>query len=363
MGPSLVGRRFLDKKLPREMLPQITDVLRPHAAKNPEIARLMSEVMKGGLLVSLDPQEVARVRALVRTRGDARRGRELFLNHKALACITCHQLEGVGGNVGPDLTRIWDTMTVEKIMEAIIDPSKEIKEGYQSYVATTRKGQVFVGLKVAQTSEEVVLKDQTGKEIRIRARDLESLTVSKKSLMPEDVVSQLTFNQFIDLIAFPGRDRSACKKGHAEARRPGKVRNSVRAITRLQATNRVYMPSSFTTRPATGRESSTFPGKSYRAAHAMTRRVTSAAWRVWTRGSGCPRARPRSTPSRRWITSAVAKAISRFGSRASSRSAATAAAWIEPSSRSVRIDSMAIKRSGAGLAGSSIFSRSGWSSS
>ena len=38
------------------------------------------------------------------------RGRDLYLNTKLLACATCHRMEGVGGSVGPDLTRVWDTM-------------------------------------------------------------------------------------------------------------------------------------------------------------------------------------------------------------------------------------------------------------
>src|SRR5207245_8047603 len=162
-------------KLPRELLPQVSDALRLHAEKHPALAAMLAEVMKGGLLVSLDAKEVARIQQLVATKGSAKRGRELFLNNKALACITCHRLEGVGGNVGPDLTRVWDTMSLEKLMESMIDPSKEIKEGYQSYVATTTRGQVYTGLKVAQTAKEVVLRDQTGKEVRIPAGELDSL--------------------------------------------------------------------------------------------------------------------------------------------------------------------------------------------
>src|SRR5207248_3174406 len=133
----LVGKRFLSKTLPRELLPQVTDALRKHAAKDPELAKLLTDVMKGGLLLSLDKAEVERVRKLVHSKGNAQRGKALYLNHKALACVTCHRLEGVGGSVGPDLTGLWNTLSVEKIMESIIDPSKEIKEGYQTYQVTT----------------------------------------------------------------------------------------------------------------------------------------------------------------------------------------------------------------------------------
>jgi putative heme-binding domain-containing protein len=182
--------------------------LRRHTGRDPELARLLTEVRKSGLLRWNSPAEVEQLRALVRTRGRPDQGRRLFLDSKLLACSKCHSLEGVGGSVGPDLTRIWETQSVEKILESILEPSKEIKEGYQTYQATTRQGRVYQGLKVAQTADEVVLRDAEGRDVRIATQDLEECTASKVSLMPEDTVAQLTQEQLIDLIAFL-KDRKA----------------------------------------------------------------------------------------------------------------------------------------------------------
>lgn len=201
-GAQIVAEKFLAKKLPPAMLAQVADALRKHAGKNARLAQLLTEVTKGGLSVSLTPAAMPRLRELVRSQGNVLRGRELYLSHKALACRTCHQLEGVGGNVGPDLTRVWDTHSVDKVMEAILEPSKEIKEGYQSYTATTTGGQVYTGLKVSQNADAVVIREANGKDVRIAAKDLDTLVVSKKSLMPDDVVKHLTFGQFLDLVAF-----------------------------------------------------------------------------------------------------------------------------------------------------------------
>ncbi len=207
-GTRLLAKLFLEKKLPRTLLPQVSDALRRHAPRDPELAKALTAVMRTGLLIENSPKEQARIRALVQSQGNAQRGRALYLNGKTLACITCHRLEGVGGNVGPDLTRLWETHTVEKIMESIIEPSKEIKEGYQAYQAVTTKGQVITGLKVSQTADEVVLRDPTAKDVRIAAKDLEELTALKVSLMPDNVIGQLTYDQFIDLVAFL-KDRAA----------------------------------------------------------------------------------------------------------------------------------------------------------
>jgi quinoprotein glucose dehydrogenase len=208
-GARIVGKRFEAKKLPRSLLPEVTEALRRFASKeHPDVGELLSRVVKGGLLVSLKPAELKRVSEMVRTQGDPVRGRNLYLNNKAVGCMACHRLEGVGGNVGPDLTRVWDTLSLEKVMEAMLDPSKEIKEGYQSYVATTKSGLTFSGLKVAHTAKELILKDATGKEIRIAAADLDEVAASKTSLMPDDVVKHLSINEFIDLVSFL-RDRKS----------------------------------------------------------------------------------------------------------------------------------------------------------
>jgi putative membrane-bound dehydrogenase-like protein len=207
-GARLVGRLFLDKKLPRDLLVNVSEALGRHADRDPELAKMLGEVKKSGLVVTTDRAEMDRVRELVRTKGDPKRGRTLFLTSTALACVNCHKLEGVGGNVGPDLTRAWDAYSVEKLIEAIVEPSKEIKEGFQAYDATTTKGQLFRGLKVSQTADGVVLRDANGKDVHIPAKDLEGLSASKVSLMPDNLFAQLTYEQFIDLIAFL-KDRAA----------------------------------------------------------------------------------------------------------------------------------------------------------
>jgi putative membrane-bound dehydrogenase-like protein len=221
-GAKEMARMFLEKHLPVDLLPGVYDALRKHANRDAESAELLADVMRRGLSVSNSPAEVARIRKLVETKGDPERGREIYLNNKTLACVTCHRMEGVGGNVGPDLTRLWDTHSLEKVVESILEPSKEIKEGYQSYVATSKKGQTFVGLKVSQTAEDVVLRDATGKDVRLATKDIEDLSPSKMSLMPENAISQLSYDQFIDLIAFL-KDRKAQESLRSLANPPKSV--------------------------------------------------------------------------------------------------------------------------------------------
>jgi putative membrane-bound dehydrogenase-like protein len=200
-GALIIGQRYLDKKLPRDLYPRVSEVLRKFP-KNPEIARMNAEVMKGGLLLSTAPGEIDKIRALVQLKGDAKRGKAIYLNTSLVACASCHKLEGVGGQVGPDLTRVWETSTIEKLLESIVEPSKEIKEGFTTYKLATVNGQVFTGLKLSDTPADVVIREATGRDVRIDRRDIDELVPLKVSLMPDNVVSQLSFDQFIDLLAF-----------------------------------------------------------------------------------------------------------------------------------------------------------------
>ena len=207
-GARKIGQLFLKKELARNLLPEVADALRPYAVGDAELGRMFNDVLKLGLLSAHEPAEVERVHALVSSRGSPQRGRQLFLYHKALKCAACHRLESVGGQVGPDLTGVRDTHTVEKLLEALLSPSKSIKPGYQAYEATTKDNKRILGLKISQNADALVLRGVTGKEVRIATKDLAKLTPSKKSLMPADLARQLTFNQLMDLLAFL-KDRAA----------------------------------------------------------------------------------------------------------------------------------------------------------
>ncbi|QDU98263.1 PVC-type heme-binding CxxCH protein [Lignipirellula cremea] len=198
----LAGEAFLAGKTSRGLLSTTADALRRHAGEHPAAAEMLKKVIRGGLLVSLEPAEVARVEQLVQTTGDPERGRAVFADEKRGVCTKCHRLEGVGGQVGPDLTKVWETHTAAKLIESLVDPSKEIKEGFGAWKAITNDGKIYAGLKISETEQEVVLRDANGRDIRLPADQVDELIADKISLMPEGVIAQLSFQEFIDLVAF-----------------------------------------------------------------------------------------------------------------------------------------------------------------
>ena len=201
-GARHLAELYLAKKLPALWMGQVVEGLAAYKEKDKAALDLWTKVTQAGLVLSTKPDEVAKWKARVQTEGNAERGRVIFLNGALSSCTTCHRLEGMGGNVGPDLTRVWDTQSFEKLMEAIADPSREIKEGYQTYVVDTITGQKLQGLRISETAKEVVLRESSGKETRIEKTDIEEMRASVKSLMPEGTVGKLSPQQFVDLLAF-----------------------------------------------------------------------------------------------------------------------------------------------------------------
>ena len=80
-------------------------------------------------------------------------------------------MEGVGGSVGPDLTQVWDTLSLENRLESILEPSKEIKEGFGTFTVATKDGRVITGLLLSETPEGVTFKDAQGWEAHLRQGD------------------------------------------------------------------------------------------------------------------------------------------------------------------------------------------------
>ena len=122
-------------------------------------------------------------------------------------------MNGAGGSIGPDLTRVWQTLSFEKRLESILEPSKEIKEGYVSYKVSTIDGRVLTGLLLSNTAEGVTLKDAQGKEVKILAKEIDQKGQDATSLMPAGVVGHLSLAELADLLAFLGNQREQDKVG------------------------------------------------------------------------------------------------------------------------------------------------------
>lgn len=137
----------------------------------------------------------------VRAHGDPGRGAAIFAR-KELGCTSCHKINGAGGVIGPDLTALGTAQPIDFIARAILEPQKEIKEGFISVSIATKDGDDYQGYIVRETREEVILRDPLpNREVRIPRAQIATLRANG-SLMPNGLADSLSVEEFRDLVAY-----------------------------------------------------------------------------------------------------------------------------------------------------------------
>lgn len=133
--------------------------------------------------------------------GDVRRGQLVFNSQKA-ACSACHAMGYMGGNIGPDLSRIGKIRTERDLLEAVVFPSVSFVRSYEPILVLTQSGKQFNGLIRKETPDEITLATGAKEEVRILRSDIEEIRPSTVSIMPAGLDTQLTKQQIADLITF-----------------------------------------------------------------------------------------------------------------------------------------------------------------
>jgi putative membrane-bound dehydrogenase-like protein len=135
--------------------------------------------------------------------GDAEAGERIFFHRQAAACARCHQIGGRGAKVGPELTTTAGVLDERRLIESIVQPSKEIAPQFVSWLVLTTSGQSHTGVLVKELATgEQTYSDQNGQLTEFKAADIESRRPQATSLMPEGLPAQMTVQEFRDLLAF-----------------------------------------------------------------------------------------------------------------------------------------------------------------
>jgi putative heme-binding domain-containing protein len=135
-------------------------------------------------------------------RGDARLGQLLFTDNARLACAKCHRVRGRGGDIGPDLSNVGGKFERRQLIEAVLDPSRQIVEGYRTTVVATTDGRVLNGIIKGDSDGILTLVDSARVVHTLCQAEIEARKVSDKSIMPDDLRTCLTQSEFADLIAY-----------------------------------------------------------------------------------------------------------------------------------------------------------------
>ena len=129
--------------------------------------------------------------------GDPKAGAAAFKK----VCASCHRVDGVGVDVGPDLAALKDKAP-EALMIAILDPNRAFEARYEGYAVEAKDGRVLSGLIAAETAGGVTLRLQEGKEETLLRAEIGGVAGSGRSLMPEGMENDLKPRDLADLMAY-----------------------------------------------------------------------------------------------------------------------------------------------------------------
>lgn len=146
-------------------------------------------------------QMVQSLLAEAQTRGDSARGARVFGSAK-YACLSCHKVGKQGGQVGPELSVVANCIKPHEIIEAVLWPSRQIKDEYRAWSVVTAAGRVLQGYKVKDTPAEVVLREaSTAKEVKLNRDEIDEIK-EVGSLMPVGIAEAMSADERRDLVKF-----------------------------------------------------------------------------------------------------------------------------------------------------------------
>lgn len=140
---------------------------------------------------------IKRFAAALPGKRDVAKGEQVFRD----SCATCHQVRGIGFNVGPDLGAEFQRAE-EAILKDILAPNDAITAGYTTYDVATIAGQSFNGLLTSESATSITLRQPVGLEQVLLKKDIARLTALPVSLMPEALAFTLEPEQVANVIAW-----------------------------------------------------------------------------------------------------------------------------------------------------------------
>jgi putative heme-binding domain-containing protein len=185
--------------IPARVLQEKAVVERLRAAKVDRLDPQLAELTK-----NLPPAD-ARLAGLIRERadriaaapGDAAEGAKVFVKH----CAACHQIGTVGNRVGPQLDGV-GIRGLERLLEDVIDPNRNIDAAFRARVVTLVDGTTKTGLQLRAEGQVLVFADNEGKEFRVSTKEVETNRETNLSPMPANVADIVPEAEFRHLMAY-----------------------------------------------------------------------------------------------------------------------------------------------------------------
>jgi putative heme-binding domain-containing protein len=137
--------------------------------------------------------------------GNADQGQQLFWS----TCGGCHRVNGRGGQIGPDLSRVGESQSREVLTRAIRDANASIPAGYQPVTLVTPEGKQIRGVRKSEDAFSIQIMDTRERLQGYLKASLRDVIRETRSLMPDFGADRLSDRDLDDLLAFLGTLRAA----------------------------------------------------------------------------------------------------------------------------------------------------------
>src|SRR5262249_10879781 len=159
--------------------------------------------------------------------GSWARGRKVFFGDQA-GCAKCHTIQGQGGGIGPDLSNLVHR-DYHPVPRDIADPRYAINPDHITYRVDLLDGRTLTG-SIRTQADKLLIGDANGKVITVNRTDVESMTASTKSIMPEGLPKTLGPEKLKDLMTFLLAEPPHMPRDYSGPPPAPRTRTEVRAI-------------------------------------------------------------------------------------------------------------------------------------
>jgi cytochrome c oxidase cbb3-type subunit III len=130
--------------------------------------------------------------------GDAANGERIFRTN----CSSCHRVNGRGGQLGPDLSRIGSGRPRAGLLAKIRGSSDIIRPGYEPVTLVTREGERIRGIRKNEDEFSIQIMDARERLQGYLKSNLTQVTIDKQSLMPVYGPDRLNDRDLDDLLRY-----------------------------------------------------------------------------------------------------------------------------------------------------------------
>jgi putative membrane-bound dehydrogenase-like protein len=124
------------------------------------------------------------------------KGKQVFTQH----CAKCHKFDGAGAEVGPNIEGAG--RDIEYLLVNVLDPNRVIGAPYFMRTVALLNGRNEQGVLQAEDDQSITLKTENAVLKTFAKKDVESIRVQEKSLMPEGLSGTMSVQDFRDLVRY-----------------------------------------------------------------------------------------------------------------------------------------------------------------